>query len=40
MMNTRVVSAEKRDGKVYVKTEAAKGGKEETVRCLLLLGVP
>ncbi|PSR73270.1 hypothetical protein PHLCEN_2v10885 [Hermanssonia centrifuga] len=31
MMNTRVVSAEKRDGKVYVKTEAAKGGKEETL---------
>lgn len=30
-LNTKVVSAEKQDGKVYLKTEAAKGGKEETV---------
>lgn len=32
MLNTKVLSAEKRDGKVYIKTEAAKGGKEEEVR--------
>ena len=31
MLNTKVVSAEKKDGKVYIKTESAKGGKEETV---------
>lgn len=31
-LNTKVVSAEKTDGKVTIKTEAAKGGKEETVR--------
>lgn len=31
-LNTKVVSAEKRDGKVYIKTESAKGGKEEEVR--------
>jgi pyruvate/2-oxoglutarate dehydrogenase complex dihydrolipoamide dehydrogenase (E3) component len=30
-LNTKVVSAEKVDGKVLIKTEAAKGGKEETV---------
>ena len=30
-LNTKVLSAEKQDGKVLVKTEAAKGGKEETV---------
>lgn len=30
-LNTKVVSAEKRDGKVYLKAEPAKGGKEETV---------
>ena len=32
MLNTKVTSAEKKDGKVYIKTESAKGGKEETVR--------
>ncbi|KAH9893935.1 dihydrolipoyl dehydrogenase [Cubamyces lactineus] len=31
MLNTKVLSAEKKDGKVYIKTEAAKGGKEETL---------
>ena len=31
MLNTKVVSAEKRDGKVFIKTESAKGGKEEEV---------
>lgn len=30
-LNTKVLSAEKKDGKVYLQTEAAKGGKEETV---------
>jgi hypothetical protein len=30
-MNTKVLSAEKRDGKVYLEAEAAKGGKPETV---------
>ncbi|KAM6489193.1 hypothetical protein JOM56_015363, partial [Amanita muscaria] len=30
-LNTKVLSAEKKDGKVYLKAEAAKGGKEETV---------
>jgi pyruvate/2-oxoglutarate dehydrogenase complex dihydrolipoamide dehydrogenase (E3) component len=32
-LNTKVLSAEKQDGKVVVKTQAAKGGKEETVSC-------
>lgn len=32
MLNTKVLSAEKKDGKVHLKTEAAKGGKEDTVR--------
>jgi hypothetical protein len=31
MLNTKVLSAEKKDGKVTLKTEAAKGGKEDTV---------
>ena len=31
MLNTKVLSAEKKDGKVLIKTEAAKGGKEDTV---------
>ncbi|CCM06592.1 uncharacterized protein FIBRA_08870 [Fibroporia radiculosa] len=31
MLNTKVLSAEKRDGKVHVKTEAAKGGQETTL---------
>jgi dihydrolipoamide dehydrogenase len=30
-VNTKVLSAEKKDGQVFIKTEAAKGGKEETV---------
>lgn len=30
-LNTKVLSAEKKDGKVFLKTEAAKGGKEETL---------
>jgi dihydrolipoamide dehydrogenase len=30
-LNTKVLSAEKQDGKVILKTEAAKGGKEETL---------
>jgi dihydrolipoamide dehydrogenase len=30
-LNTKVLSAEKKDGRVFIKTEAAKGGKEETV---------
>ena len=32
MLNTKVLSAEKKDGKVFIKTESAKGGKEEEVR--------
>jgi len=30
-LNTKVLSAEKKDGKVFLQTEAAKGGKEETL---------
>lgn len=30
-LNTKVISAEKKDGKVFIKTEAAKDGKEDTV---------
>lgn len=30
-LNTKVISAEKKDGKVYLEAEAAKGGKSETV---------
>lgn len=30
-LNTKVLSADKQDGKVILKAEAAKGGKEETV---------
>jgi len=30
-LNTKVVGAEKQDGKVLIKTEAAKGGKEEVL---------
>ncbi|KAI0310967.1 dihydrolipoyl dehydrogenase [Amylostereum chailletii] len=36
-LNTKVLSAEKRDGKVYLKTEAAKGGKEETLEADVVL---
>ena len=31
-LNTKVLSADKQDGLVHIKTEAAQGGKEETVR--------
>ena len=31
-LSTKVVSAEKKDGKITVTTEAAKDGKQETVR--------
>ena len=30
-LNTKVLSAEKQDGKIILKTESAKGGKEATV---------
>ena len=33
-LNTKVVSADKKDGQVIIKTEAAKGGKEDTVNCI------
>lgn len=33
-LNTKVLSAEKKDGKVFLQAEAAKGGKEETVRLI------
>jgi dihydrolipoamide dehydrogenase len=36
-LSTKVVSAEKKDGKVTVTTEAAKDGKQETVRAFLIL---
>jgi L-2-hydroxyglutarate oxidase LhgO len=31
-LNTKVLSAEKKDGKVVITTEAAKDGKQDTVR--------
>ena len=31
-LNTKVLSAEKKDGKVYLQAEPAKGGSAETVR--------
>lgn len=34
-LNTKVIAAEKVDGTVQVKVEAAKGGKEETVSWFL-----
>ncbi|KAI0717681.1 dihydrolipoyl dehydrogenase [Cerioporus squamosus] len=37
MLNTKVVSAEKKDGKVFIKTESAKGGKEETLEANVVL---
>ena len=37
-LNTKVISAEKQDGRVVVTTEAAKGGKEETVSHLIYNG--
>lgn len=39
MMNTKVLSAEKQNGKVILKTEAAKGGKEDTVCATSLCGL-
>ena len=38
-LNTKVLSAEKKDGKVIVTTEAAKDGKQETVSnsCILVV---
>ncbi|KAF8692572.1 hypothetical protein AX14_002467 [Amanita brunnescens Koide BX004] len=36
-LNTKVVSAEKRDGKVYLKAEPAKGGNEETLEADVVL---
>jgi dihydrolipoamide dehydrogenase len=38
-LNTKVLSADKKDGKVQVKTEAASGGKEETVSVFIVLQV-
>jgi dihydrolipoamide dehydrogenase len=37
-LNTKVLSAEKKDGKVYLTAESAKGGKQEIVRMLLPMG--
>ncbi|KAI0696178.1 hypothetical protein BC835DRAFT_1406015 [Cytidiella melzeri] len=37
LLNTKVLSAEKVDGKVTLKTEAAKGGKEETLEADVVL---
>jgi dihydrolipoamide dehydrogenase len=36
-LNTKVTAAEKRDGKVFVKTEAVKDGKQEEVSFLAFL---
>ncbi|KAI0062189.1 dihydrolipoyl dehydrogenase [Artomyces pyxidatus] len=36
-LNTKVLSADKQDGKVFIKTEAAKGGKEETLEADVVL---
>ncbi|KAG5731584.1 hypothetical protein E4T56_gene3783 [Termitomyces sp. T112] len=36
-LNTKVLSAEKKDGRVYLKAEAAKGGKEETIEADVVL---
>jgi dihydrolipoamide dehydrogenase len=36
-VNTKVLSAEKKDGQVFIKTEAAKGGKEETLEADVVL---
>jgi dihydrolipoamide dehydrogenase len=35
-MSTKVLSAEKKEGKVIVSTEAVKDGRQETVRILLV----
>jgi dihydrolipoamide dehydrogenase len=34
-LNTKVLSAEKKDGKVYLQAEPAKGGNAETVRSFI-----
>ncbi|TFK33477.1 dihydrolipoyl dehydrogenase [Crucibulum laeve] len=36
-LNTKVLSAEKKDGKVFLQAEAAKGGKEETLEADVVL---
>jgi dihydrolipoamide dehydrogenase len=36
-LSTKVVGAEKRDGKVFIKTESAKGGKEEEIAADVVL---
>ncbi|RDB16494.1 Dihydrolipoyl dehydrogenase, mitochondrial [Hypsizygus marmoreus] len=36
-LNTKVLSAEKKDGKVFLKAEAAKGGKEESLEADVVL---
>jgi dihydrolipoamide dehydrogenase len=36
-LNTKVLSADKRDGQVFIKTEASKGGKEETFEADVVL---
>jgi dihydrolipoamide dehydrogenase len=36
-LNTKVVSADKKDGQVIIKTEAAKGGKEDTLEADVVL---
>ena len=36
-LNTKVLSAEKKDGKVYLQAEGAKGGKEETLEADVVL---
>lgn len=38
-LNTKVLSAEKKDGKIILKTEAAKGGKEAEVRFALYVSL-
>lgn len=39
-LNTKVISAEKKDGKVYLEAEPAKGGKTETVSLCPSFGPP
>ena len=35
-LNTKVLSADKKDGKVYLQAEPAKGGNAETVRFFII----
>ena len=35
-LNTKVLSADKKDGKVYLQAEPAKGGNAETVRSFII----